>query len=89
MKATVATDSTAIFRMVKVGRVDLGLMLTSDALEFASKNSGIDVLEPPVEVITLYHYVNVKYRRLVPSIEKILIDLNDSGRAKELLSNPN
>jgi hypothetical protein len=46
-------------------------------------------LEPPVEVITLYHYVNVKYRRLVPSIEKILIDLNDSGRAKELLSKPN
>ncbi len=44
------------------------------------------VLEPPIEVVTLYHYLNVKHRRLVPEMEKILIQLNDSGEAKRIIS---
>ena len=39
-----------------------------------------------MEVVTLYHFLNVKHRRLVPSLEEILIEMNDGGRSKEIIS---
>lgn len=85
MSATTAKGPDAVARMVNGGRVDVGILITSNAHDFASKMDGIMVLEPPMEVVTLYHYLNVKHRRLVPEIEKILIQLNDSGEAKRII----
>jgi len=89
MDASPAKDASAVARMVKVGRIDIGIVVTSDAVRLASETDGVVVLEPPIEVVTLYHYLNVKHRRLVPSIEKVLIEMNDSGRTKDLLHGPN
>ena len=88
MKAVQAKDAPSIAKMVKGGRFDIGLIITSDAQKLASEDSAITVLTPPVETVTLYHYVNVKHRRLIPSIEDVLIKFNDSGRSKELLYQP-
>ncbi len=85
MNAMEARNAASVVRMVKAGRVDAGLVITSDAERLASEIGDVSVLTPPVETVTLYHYVNVKHRRLVPAMEKVLIELNDSGRAKELL----
>jgi hypothetical protein len=47
---------------------------------------GISVLGPPLETVALYHYVNIKRRRLIPKIKNILIKMNDSGLTTKLLS---
>jgi len=88
MNALQAKDSSSVVRMVKGGRIEVGLLISSDAARLASATEGIVVLDPPVEAVTLYHYLNVKHRRLIPSIEKILIELNDSGRTREILFGP-
>jgi len=89
MKAFPVKNSSSVARMVKGGRIDVGIAVTSDAVRLASEIGGITVLKPPMEVVTLYHYLNVKHRRLIPAIEKILIKLNDSGRTKEIIYGPN
>lgn len=88
LNAVPAKDPASVAEMVSGGRFEVGILVTSDAIRLASQNARIMVLKPPIEAVTLYHYVNVKHRRLVPSIEKILIELNDSGRAKEILYGP-
>ena len=75
--------------MVKAGRISVGILITSDAKRYASKIGGMVVLKPPIEVVTLYHYLNVEHRRLVPKIEKILIELNDSGKTKDIIRGSN
>ena len=86
LNATKAKDPSTIIKMVQAGRMDIGLVLTSDAATLARKFDGISVLEPPIEEFTLYHFVHVKHRRMVPALEKVLIELNDSGRSKAILS---
>ncbi len=85
MNAVKVRDPKAVVRMVKGARFDVGLLITSDALRLAAADDGLTVLDPPIETLTLYHYLHVKHRRLVPAIEEVLIRLNDSGRAKEIL----
>lgn len=89
LNAIQATDSSAIAKMVQGGRFEIGIAITSDAIKLAAENSDIMILEPPIEAITLYHYIHVKHRRLAPSIKNNLIKFNDSGRAKELLYGSN
>lgn len=86
LNAIKAKDPASIVKMVKAGRMDIGLLMMSDATALSQKLGGVTVLEPPIEVTTLYHYVHVKHRRMVPSLEKTLITMNDSGRSKEILS---
>ena len=69
----------------KAERVDIGILITSDASRLVLKIAGITVLRPPVEVVSLYHYLHVKYRRLAPSIKNLLIEFNDSGRTKKIM----
>lgn len=85
MDAIVAKDPAAVARMVKGGRIDVGILITSHAHTLAEEIGDLTVLDPPMEVVTLYHYLHVNHRRLVPEMEKILIELNDSGRAKEIM----
>lgn len=88
MKVSLAKNATSIARMVKAGRFDVGLLITSDAIRLAAEFDDITLLKPPIEVVTLYHYLHVKHRRLIPSLENILIELNDNGRAKEIIRGP-
>jgi polar amino acid transport system substrate-binding protein len=85
MDATTARGPDAVARMVDGGRVDVGILVTSHAHKFASEMAGVSVLDPPIEVVTLYHYLNVKHRRMIPEMEEILIQLNDSGEAKKII----
>ena len=89
MNALTAKDPVTIAKMVKAGRINVGIIVTSDANRFVSEVGKIAVLRPPIEVVTLYHFLNVKHRRLIPAMEKILIKLNDSGRTKEIIYGPN
>ena len=82
---TVVQESMLIPGMVARGRVDVGLMVTSEARRFAPKVEGVVVLEPPFESLHLYHYVHVKHRDLIPALTKALQELNNSGRSEMIL----
>ena len=86
LNAIKAKDPATTVKMVKGGRMDIGLLMTSDALSLAEKHGGVTVLDPPIEVTTLYHYVHVNHRRMIPELERLLIEMNDSGRSQEILS---
>ncbi len=85
MNAVRAKDATAVARLVNGGRVDFGITLTSDAERLETEFEHLSAIKPPLEVVTLYHYLNVKHRRLVPKLEKILVEFNDSGRSKQII----
>jgi len=89
MNALTVKNPFTVSKMVKAGRISVGILITSDAKRYASKIGGMVVLKPPIEVVTLYHYLNVEHRRLVPKIEKILIELNDSGKTKDIIRGSN
>ena len=89
LNAIKAKDPTSTIKTLKGGRMDIGLLMTSDADHLAQQFGGVTVLEPPIEVTTLYHYVHVKHRRMIPALEKVLIDMNDSGRSEEILAGQN
>ena len=89
MNKLVGKDPATIARMVKAGRFEVGLLITSDAHRQSTKIPEIMVLKPPVEVVTLYHHLHVKHRRLIPAIEKVLIEFNDSGRSRKIMNGEN
>jgi hypothetical protein len=80
MNALTVKNPFTVSKMVKAGRISVGILITSDAKRYASKIGG---------VVILYHYLNVEHRRLVPKIEKILIELNDSGKTKDIIRGSN
>jgi len=85
LRAMPAKDAATVARMVRGGRVDIGIVITSDAVRLAAETPGVTVMTPPIEVVTLYHYLHVRHRRLAPRLEKVLIEFNDSGRSKEII----
>lgn len=80
------SNTKLIPTMVAKGRVDVGIMITHTAKKAVESIKGLMVLSPPLETVTLYHYLNVKHRRLIPSLEKTLIEMNDSGLSTKFLS---
>lgn len=86
MQAARLKDSETVFKMVMGRRIEVGLLMSSNANALVKDFSGASVLQPPIETIPLFHYVHIKHRRMIPALEKILIEMNDSGRSNELLS---
>jgi len=85
MNATVASKPISIAKIIANGRADIGILLTHDAIKFASEMASLHVIEPPIEIVALYHYVHFKHRRLVPLLEEVLIEMYKSGEAREIL----
>jgi polar amino acid transport system substrate-binding protein len=77
MNTQAMNDVQSAFKMLNAGRVDVVI----DALEQGTPVvnalgiDGVRVLSPPLEVITLYHYVNVRHAALVPVLENALRQL--------------
>lgn len=63
-------------KMVSIGRADVGIMLCEDARSAVRDMKDITVLsEPPLETITLYHYVHKKHENLVGTMAQHLRDI--------------
>lgn len=68
------TDDEAAFRMLDSGRVDVVITDLDEGLSLVKSLglTGIRALEPPVETIELFHYVNERHSALVPLLENAL-----------------
>jgi polar amino acid transport system substrate-binding protein len=69
------------FLMLNLGRVDVVVQEQSAGMQSIHrlKLSGITVLDPPLEEIPVYHYLNKKHSNLLPRITKKLLAMKKSG----------
>jgi len=69
----------SIVKMVERGRVNVGLMLTSDAERFVAPNGELKILKPQIEDTVLYHYVHKRHVKIVPALDKALKEMRKDG----------
>jgi polar amino acid transport system substrate-binding protein len=67
-------DAEQVMKMLEYGRVQVvvipKLVGESSLAKFGMKN--IRILEPPIETVAFYHYLNVRHHSLVPKLTKAL-----------------
>jgi polar amino acid transport system substrate-binding protein len=81
MRTDAAPTNELMLIKLQNGRTDIALMSNVEARELLGKmtDSGLRILEPPIERIQLYHYVHLKNARLVPRLELVLRQMLADG----------
>lgn len=80
------SDPTAMFRMVDRGRADLALTSYLDGLA-SLRLLGMDTIknvEPALNDQPLFHYVHESNQSLIPAIDAIIKQMDDSGELADL-----
>jgi polar amino acid transport system substrate-binding protein len=75
MSVEVVSSDESLLKMLALGRLDVAVtdVATAESLIPTLKlDTPITILNPPVEVIELYHYVNQRNAALVPALENAL-----------------
>ncbi|MBL8968807.1 MAG: transporter substrate-binding domain-containing protein, partial [Spirochaetaceae bacterium] len=75
-------ETEALFRMLGFGRIDIALLQKLDGVAMARK-LGLDEirpLDPPLEVMPHYLYLNVRHRDLVPLLSAEIHRMKRDGR---------
>lgn len=79
MERVLTTTTDSIGKMLLTGRIQVGIMLRSDALRLIEEVDGLRVIEPAIERLPLFHYVHLKHRHMVPDLEKAFGAQNQGG----------
>lgn len=86
MKSQPVNSLESAFSMLTRGRADIVVethymgLITLNKL----KLKNIKVLEPPLEIIPLYHYLNKKHQALIPQLNDILKNMKKTGKIDKL-----
>lgn len=76
-----------VFKKVHCERSDIAVELRSNRCLLAQlKLNNVHVLEPALERIDFYHYVNVKHKAIVRQLEVALSDMYITGRYHQLMT---
>lgn len=86
MNRFAANTIEQLFEMLDAGRTDIIVLLRRNGLATLKKLNltGIRALEPPVENMPLYHYLNKKNERLVPKITAALQEMEKEGLIQKI-----
>ncbi len=86
MSTVVADDYETLLNMMMYGRMDiiLGARMSLMSKSKELKLSGIKILEPPINKVSLYHYLHKKHIDLVPKITEALQQMTQEGRIKQI-----
>ncbi len=70
-----------LFTMLKRNRLDFIILPHITGLNYIKENSlvGINALTPALSTVQLYHYLNKKHEKLIPSIIASLEEMRDAG----------
>ncbi len=81
MNRTILNSNERLFSMLNGNRFDIIIVSRINASKFLpeEKNKKLMVLEPPVEVYEMYHYLHKKNTHLVPKLTKVLQDMEKEG----------
>lgn len=75
------TEGEQLFKMLKAGRIDV-VILPKDVGQMNMIEAGFPsarLLEPPIQRDFIYHYVNSKYKSLIPKLEVELTKMKEEG----------
>lgn len=70
-----------VFRTIEKDRYQVALLTRLDGMKTLSELGvrGIYALEPPLEVIPVYHFLHRRHTQLVPQLAKVLREMRETG----------
>ncbi|WP_028974830.1 substrate-binding periplasmic protein [Spirochaeta cellobiosiphila] len=83
------TTDEALLQKLIADRIQVAVESRLDIISIlkSPKYSQLQILEPPLQSIKLYHFLNKKHSSLIPQITKVLEEMEKSGRIKEITDN--
>lgn len=86
MKVTRITEYDNVFPTLLANHVDVVLLPRLDAMVRMTQPPAdrLHILEPPLHVTPLYHYLNKRHQALLPRLQAALTDMESSGRIAAL-----
>jgi polar amino acid transport system substrate-binding protein len=86
LKVTRVKNSSQLLRMLENDRIDVVVAPRISALLSLAdiKSKTITLLEPPLQSLPLYHYLNKKHQSLVPELENVLNQMEDEGEIQRI-----
>ncbi len=75
-----------IFELVSKNRYDVCISNRINGLIVINSLNlrELKILEPPLEIVYLYHYLHKKYKYLIPKINNALLKMKGNGRMQEI-----
>lgn len=86
LKVARVKSSSQLLRMLNNERIDavvaprISAILSLADLRFKT----MTILEPPLQILPLFHYLNKKHQSLVPELENVLQKMEDDGEIKQI-----
>ena len=79
-------DSSQLFGMLEKKRINVAVLPKIIAVKALAglQNKDITILDPPLQRLSLYHYLNKKHAQLVPDLEAVLKSMQDEGEIKRI-----
>lgn len=86
LKITRVKNSAQLMRMLENERIDVVVAPRISAILSLSdmKSKTITILEPPLQSLPLFHYLNKKHHSLVPELEGVLQKMADEGEIERI-----
>ena len=86
MNTVVADDYKALLNMMFYGRMDIVLGARASLLSKSKELNlkGVKILEPPINEVSVYHYLHKKHIDFVPKVAKVLQEMTQEGRIKQI-----
>ena len=80
-------DTIAVMKLIRKGRMDIGLTNTTDGLQVLRNLKFSDVVHitPPLATLELYHYIHQDHSDLVPKVDRIIRTMRASGELGRLI----
>ncbi len=75
MGGITVSSAEALLKMVDRERIMAAVMPLTMALKFPKLIDKLRIVEPPIEVTPLYHYVHKKHRKIVPELARVLKEI--------------
>lgn len=74
-------DPISLFKMLEAGRIDAAVYarLQGSYILEQLEISGIRIIEPPLAVKPMFLYMNKKYLKLIPELERVLREMKSDG----------
>ncbi len=78
--------STEMIEVIDAGRIDIGITAKINGLWLSKKMDmkSVNLLSPPLSRNMVYHYLHRKHKELVFKIDKILVEMKESGELEIL-----
>lgn len=72
------------FKMLEKGRFDIVVLPRLIGCQFIVDYTGIEMLEPPLEKVALYTFLNAEHKDIADKLSVALLEMYENGRVKAI-----